>query len=90
MQFTKSGLELIDRTDVCAGWLVNRVYYETEVEKIGIKPGDTITEINNHDIKEFLYTDIKEVFNRNGDSVSLKVKKGASHLKIKIKLKEYL
>lgn len=90
MQFTKSGLELIDRTDVCAGWLVNRVYYETDAEKTGIKPGDTITEINNHDIKEFLYNDIKEVFNRDGDSVSLKVKKGASHLKINIKLKEYL
>lgn len=90
MQFTKSGLELIDRTDVCEGWLVNRVYFETEAEKAGIKPGDTITEINNHDIKEFLYKDIKEVFNRAGDSVSLKVKKGPGHLKINIKLKEYL
>lgn len=90
MQFTKSGLELIDRTDVCEGWLVNRVYFETEAEKTGIKPGDTITAINNHDIKEFFYKDIKEVFNKTGDSVSLKVKKGAGHLKINIKLKEYL
>ena len=48
-------MAVIDRTDICEGWIINGLYKSGIAEQAGIEIGDIIIAINDRPVKEITW-----------------------------------
>ena len=62
-------MAVIDRTDICDGWIVNGLYEGGIAQKAGIEIGDVILTINGRPVKEISWKEQREGLGLKGETV---------------------
>ena len=59
-------MAVIDRTDICEGWIINGLYKSGIAEQAGIEIGDIIIAINDRPVKEITWEEQRKGLGLNG------------------------
>ncbi len=59
-------MAVIDRTDICEGWIINGLYKGGIAEQVGIEIGDIIIAINDRPVKEITWEEQRKGLGLNG------------------------
>lgn len=59
-------MAVIDRTDICDGWIINGLYKGGIAEQAGIEIGDIIIAINDRPVKEITWEEQRKGLGLNG------------------------
>ncbi len=59
-------MAVIDRTDICEGWIINGLYKSGIAEQAGIEIGDIIIAINDRSVKEITWEEQRKGLGLNG------------------------
>ena len=59
-------MAVIDRTDICEGWIINGLYKGGIAEQAGIEIGDIIIAINDRPVKEITWEEQRKGLGLNG------------------------
>ena len=69
------------------------VYYvmdNSQASKQGLKEGDVVEEVNGKDIHAFDYIELKKIFEQDGKTVNIKIRREGKSQKIKLRLKRII
>ena len=59
-------MAVINRTDICEGWIINGLYKGGIAEQAGIEIGDIIIAINDRPVKEITWEEQRKGLGLNG------------------------
>ena len=70
-------MAVVDRTDICDGWIVNGLYEGGIAQKAGFEIGDIILSINGRPVKDISWKEQREGLGLEGETIyTVKKKSG--------------